>query len=236
MRLSDARLRQRQTTALDPNHRLPPRLAEDAPRDRSNRLLEGAYRQLVLTMRSHRNRDPKTQSSRTRARRDRLTRQCDPKREFPLRPPDVLQPFLHAPGWDRFAAPQNRGALESSACCNLASGMMIRRRGYQAPSAAGISGMRRLSTRHRFGQSASRPSNPKQSNKTRLRESGCRHQYWQGVAESRLARPLTKRLSDAGLHRRPTKLIYPDHQTTPWLSGDFAPRSLAPIVRCVREH
>jgi hypothetical protein len=39
MRLSDAGLRQRQTKALYPNHRLPPWLTEDATRDRSNRLL-----------------------------------------------------------------------------------------------------------------------------------------------------------------------------------------------------
>src|SRR5580692_8563898 len=39
MRLSDAGLRQRQTKTLYPNHRLPPWLTEDAPRDRSNRLL-----------------------------------------------------------------------------------------------------------------------------------------------------------------------------------------------------
>jgi hypothetical protein len=41
MRLSDAGLRQRRTKALYPNHRLPPRLNEDATRDRSNRLLDG---------------------------------------------------------------------------------------------------------------------------------------------------------------------------------------------------
>jgi hypothetical protein len=28
---------------------------------------------------------------------------------------------------------------------------------------------------------------------------------------------LTMRLSDAGLRRRPTKLIYPNHRSTPWL-------------------
>ena len=39
MRLSDAGLRQRQSKALDPNHRPPPWLTEDTPRDRSNRLL-----------------------------------------------------------------------------------------------------------------------------------------------------------------------------------------------------
>src|ERR1700684_612072 len=39
MRLSDAGLRQRRTRALYPNHRLPPWPNEDAPRDRSNRLL-----------------------------------------------------------------------------------------------------------------------------------------------------------------------------------------------------
>ena len=41
MRLSDAGLHQRQTKALYLNHRLPPWLTEDAPRDRSNRLLAG---------------------------------------------------------------------------------------------------------------------------------------------------------------------------------------------------
>jgi hypothetical protein len=40
MRLSDAGLRQRQTKPLYPNHRPPPWLTEDAPRDRSNRLLD----------------------------------------------------------------------------------------------------------------------------------------------------------------------------------------------------
>src|SRR5579859_7325790 len=39
MRLSDARLHQRQTKALYLNHRSPPWLTEDATRDRSNRLL-----------------------------------------------------------------------------------------------------------------------------------------------------------------------------------------------------
>ena len=42
MRLSDAGLRQRRTKVLYPNHRLPPWLTEDAPRDRSNRLLDVA--------------------------------------------------------------------------------------------------------------------------------------------------------------------------------------------------
>ena len=40
MRLSDAGLRQCQTEAIYPDHRLPPWLTEDATRDRSNRLLE----------------------------------------------------------------------------------------------------------------------------------------------------------------------------------------------------
>jgi hypothetical protein len=31
---------------------------------------------------------------------------------------------------------------------------------------------------------------------------------------------LTMRLSDAGLRRRPTKLIYPNHQLPPWLTED----------------
>jgi hypothetical protein len=31
---------------------------------------------------------------------------------------------------------------------------------------------------------------------------------------------LTLRLSDAGLRRRQTKLIYPDHRSTPWLTED----------------
>jgi hypothetical protein len=30
------------------------------------------------------------------------------------------------------------------------------------------------------------------------------------------------RLSDAGLRRRPTKLIYPDHRLPPWLNEDAA--------------
>jgi hypothetical protein len=42
MRLSDAGLRQRKTKLIYPDHRLPPWLNEDAPRDRSNRLLDGS--------------------------------------------------------------------------------------------------------------------------------------------------------------------------------------------------
>src|SRR5476651_1439251 len=34
---------------------------------------------------------------------------------------------------------------------------------------------------------------------------------------------LTMRLSDAGMRRRPTKLIYPDHRPTPWLIEDATP-------------
>jgi len=40
MRLSDAGVHQRQTNALDLNHRPPPWPNEDATRDRSNRLLD----------------------------------------------------------------------------------------------------------------------------------------------------------------------------------------------------
>jgi hypothetical protein len=40
MRLSDAGLRRLKTKAVDPDHRSPPWPNEDAPRDRSNRLLE----------------------------------------------------------------------------------------------------------------------------------------------------------------------------------------------------
>ncbi len=39
------------------------------------------------------------------------------------------------------------------------------------------------------------------------------------------------RLRDAGLRRRTTKLIDPDHRPSPWLTEDAAPRSLEPIVR-----
>jgi hypothetical protein len=41
-RLSDAGQRQRPTKLIYADHRLPPWLTEDAPRDRSNRLLGGA--------------------------------------------------------------------------------------------------------------------------------------------------------------------------------------------------
>jgi hypothetical protein len=40
MRLSDAGLHQRQTKAIDPNHRSSPWFAEDATRDRSSRWLD----------------------------------------------------------------------------------------------------------------------------------------------------------------------------------------------------
>jgi hypothetical protein len=39
------------------------------------------------------------------------------------------------------------------------------------------------------------------------------------------------RLSDAGLRRRPTKLIYFNHRPAPWPNEDGTPRSLDPIVR-----
>jgi hypothetical protein len=42
------------------------------------------------------------------------------------------------------------------------------------------------------------------------------------------------RLSDAGLRRHPTKLIYQDHPPSPWLAEDDAPRSLEPIVSYLR--
>src|ERR1700722_4146265 len=45
---------------------------------------------------------------------------------------------------------------------------------------------------------------------------------------------LTMRLSDAGLRRRQTKPIYPDHRPPPWPTEDAAPRSLEPIV--IRYH
>src|SRR5260221_13332018 len=40
MRLSDARLRRRKSKVVNPDHRPSPRPNEDAPRDRSNRLLD----------------------------------------------------------------------------------------------------------------------------------------------------------------------------------------------------
>ena len=46
---------------------------------------------------------------------------------------------------------------------------------------------------------------------------------------------LTIRLSDAGLRRRQTKLIYPNHRLPPWLNGDATRRSLEPIVRRLRD-
>src|ERR1700733_13630670 len=42
---------------------------------------------------------------------------------------------------------------------------------------------------------------------------------------------LTMRLSDAGLRRPQTKLIYPHHRPSPWFNETFVPRSLEPIVR-----
>src|ERR1700722_7073819 len=51
------------------------------------------------------------------------------------------------------------------------------------------------------------------------------------VSDLAIALRLTIRLSDAGLRRHPTKLIYPNHRLPPWLTEDAAPRSLEPIVR-----
>ena len=39
------------------------------------------------------------------------------------------------------------------------------------------------------------------------------------------------RLSDAGLRRPKTNLIYPNHRLPPWPNGDAIPRSLEPLVR-----
>jgi hypothetical protein len=51
MRLSDAGLRRHQTKLIDPHHRHPPWLTEDAARDRSNRLLDcRAMRSSKLTL------------------------------------------------------------------------------------------------------------------------------------------------------------------------------------------
>jgi hypothetical protein len=44
----------------------------------------------------------------------------------------------------------------------------------------------------------------------------------------------TMRLSDARLHCRPTKLIYPDHRPPPWPTKGATTRSLEPIVRMHR--
>jgi hypothetical protein len=54
----------------------------------------------------------------------------------------------------------------------------------------------------------------------------------QGTANiaHRLCHGLTMRLSDAKLRRRQTKLRYPDHRPSPWLTNAAAPRSLEPIV------
>jgi hypothetical protein len=46
-----------------------------------------------------------------------------------------------------------------------------------------------------------------------------------------MAKDLTMRLSDAGLRRHQTKLLYPDHRLPPWLTEDATARSLEPIVR-----
>ena len=58
MRLSDAGFSRRQAKLIYPNHQLPPWLTEDAPRDRSNRLLDDDYhacsrRQAVMADASH---------------------------------------------------------------------------------------------------------------------------------------------------------------------------------------
>jgi hypothetical protein len=42
---------------------------------------------------------------------------------------------------------------------------------------------------------------------------------------------LTLRLSDAWVRRYQTKMLYPNHRSTPWLTEDATPRSLEPIVR-----
>jgi len=39
------------------------------------------------------------------------------------------------------------------------------------------------------------------------------------------------RLSDAGLRRRQTKPLYPNHRSPPWPTEDATRRSLEPIVR-----
>jgi len=58
MRLSDAGLHQRQTKALDPNHRPPPWPTEATARDRSNRLLGPVLRRRIIAKCQNSN-DPK---------------------------------------------------------------------------------------------------------------------------------------------------------------------------------
>jgi hypothetical protein len=52
---------------------------------------------------------------------------------------------------------------------------------------------------------------------------------------SSLSLRLTIRLSDAGLHQRQSKALYPNHRSPPWFIGDDTPRSLEPFVRHLRD-
>jgi hypothetical protein len=70
MRLSDAGLHQRRTKALYSNHRLPPWPNGDAPRDRSNRLLDDTQRSCDRAHRSCHS-SHRSQHRRTRATGDR---------------------------------------------------------------------------------------------------------------------------------------------------------------------
>jgi hypothetical protein len=49
-----------------------------------------------------------------------------------------------------------------------------------------------------------------------------------------MQRRLTMRLSDAGMRRPKTKLIYYNHKPSPWLTEDAPPRSLELMVRSAR--
>ena len=61
----------------------------------------------------------------------------------------------------------------------------------------------------------------------------CRHGVGDETRETAVTSgtDLTIRLSDAGLRRHPTKLIYLNHRLPPRLNEVAAPRSLEPIVR-----
>jgi hypothetical protein len=48
--------------------------------------------------------------------------------------------------------------------------------------------------------------------------------------------PLTMRLSDAGLRRRPAKLIYPNHRLPPWFTEDATRDRSNRLLEVTREH
>ena len=191
MRLSDAGLRCQPTKPIYPDHRSPPWLTGDAPRDRSNRLLDDTQRN-----------------------RDRAHRRCD-----------SLQLLQHP-------YPDHSRTLSLDF---TATGVPAETRIESERSRVDIRMPRRLrATASPNEVVLIRPTKWASSGATSTRIPRIQRRARRSIitfeSSPRSCR-LTMRLSDAGLRRRPTKLVYLNHRLPPCPTESAAPRSLEPIVR-----